>query len=35
MKIGYIDGKTGRDWIKKAEEISKMLQKLLNKFKPE
>jgi four helix bundle protein len=35
MKIDYIDGKTGRDWIKKAEEISKMLQKLLDKFKPE
>ena len=34
MKIGYIDSETGKIWLKEAEEISKMLQKLLEKFKP-
>ena len=33
MRIGYIDADTGKEWLEKAEEISKILQKLLKTFK--
>ena len=33
MKIGYIDKETGKEWINKAEEISKMLNGLIKRFK--